>query len=417
MKRWNKRSSQEQFARIQSALAENVNFASDHSLGYPASMLDTRTFPDNASFLNHSPVLQVFVANPNHIGCHTYGDSETAFKGTQQMEREVLEVIAECIFKAEPGSYDGYIASGGTESNIQAIWMYRNYFMNRLGAKPEEILVLASADTHYSIPKASNLLLIDHLSVPVDDSSREIQQTALVERLQKAKASGKKYVIAIANMGTTMFGSIDDPQVYSRALDQANLTYKLHIDAAYGGFYYPFSTPDHHVNFANPNISSITIDAHKVLQAPYGTGVFLCRKGLIEEVLTREAGYVAGFDLTLCGSRSGANAVAVWSILFTYGAHEWLERISILQMRTDWLCMQLDRLNFAYFRDSAMNVVTMRARPELKQLAEEFNLVPQEHSADPRWYKIVVMGHVSLPHLERFITALETQIDAGLTNV
>jgi hypothetical protein len=36
------------------------------------------------------------------------------------------------FFKAEPGSFDGYIASGGTEANIQALWIYRNYFMNEL---------------------------------------------------------------------------------------------------------------------------------------------------------------------------------------------------------------------------------------------------------------------------------------------
>lgn len=409
MIRWNKLLPDAQLKRIRAALAENVNFASDHSLGYPASMLDTRTFPDHVSFLDHSPVLQVFVANPNHIGCHTFGDSEAAFKGTQQMEREVLAVIAESIFQAEPDSYDGYIASGGTESNIQAIWMYRNYFMNQCGARPDEILIAASADTHYSIAKAANLLLIDRISVPVNDQTRQINEVALAAQLENAHASGKKYVIAVANMGTTMFGSIDDPDIYCRALEKAGLVYKLHIDAAYGGFYYPFTNSENNVNFKHPNISSMTIDAHKVLQAPYGTGVFLCRKGLIENVLTREAGYVAGFDLTLAGSRSGANAVAVWSILFTYGAHEWTERISVLQMRTDWLCKQLDRLGFAYYRDGNMNVVTLCARPELERLAEAFNLVPQEHSSDTEWYKIVVMGHVTLAHLERFINALETE--------
>ena len=52
-----------------------------------------------------------------------------------------------------------------------------------------------------------------------------------------------------------------------------------------------------------------------MLQAPYGTGVYISRKGLIENVLTKEAEYVEGMDLTLCGSRSGANAIAVYMIL------------------------------------------------------------------------------------------------------
>jgi glutamate/tyrosine decarboxylase-like PLP-dependent enzyme len=37
-----------------------------------------------------------------------------------------------------------------------------------------------------------------------------------------------------------------------------------HIDGAYGGFVYPFSNQEISViNFSNPKISSITIDAHK----------------------------------------------------------------------------------------------------------------------------------------------------------
>ena len=144
------------------------------------------------------------------------------------------------------------------------------------------------------------------------------------------------------------------PEDYITILEKHNLDYTLHIDGAYGGFVYPFSNENSTINFSNPNISSITIDAHKMLQAPYGTGIFICRKGLIENVLTKEAQYVEGMDLTLCGSRSGANAIAVWMILFTYGPHKWFEKISVLQMRTQFLCNELDKLEIKYFREPFM---------------------------------------------------------------
>ena len=67
-----------------------------------------------------------------------------------------------------------------------------------------------------------------------------------------------------------------------------------------------------------------------MLQAPYGSGIFLCRKNLIENVLTKEAEYVEGMDLTLCGSRSGANEVATWMILTTYGENGCFEKVKIL---------------------------------------------------------------------------------------
>lgn len=407
MKYWKKRTREQRLVRIQNALKDNVNFSTDASLGYPASKLDGKVFYDDAPFLKDAPVLQTFVANPNHIGCHTYGTSEKAFKGTQEIEREVLNIIATDIFKAQPGSFDGYIAPGGTEANIQALWIYRNYFINEYGARPEEIAILASEDTHYSIPKASNLLLLDFIKTPVHFRSRYIDETALEGLVMAARMAGKKYFIVVANMGTTMFGSVDEAEVYTDLLKKYGLIYKLHIDGAYGGFVYPFSNTGSKLNFENPDISSVTIDAHKMLQAPYGTGIFICRKGLIENVLTKEAEYVEGMDLTLCGSRSGANAIAVWMILTTYGPHGWAEKVNTLHTRTNWLCKELDTLGIEYFREPYMNIVTIKSEYVPEEIALRFNLVPQKHDKNNQWYKIVVMDHVETDHLAQFMEALK----------
>lgn len=408
---WKKLSPQERQKRIKTALEKNVNFSNDVSLGYPASKLDGKVFYEEAPFLKDAPILQAFVANPNHIGCHTLGTSEKAFQGTHAIEREVLDVIAVDIFKAEPESFDGYIAPGGTEANIQALWIYRNYFRKEFKAQLNEIAIVASEDTHYSIPKGSNLLMIDWLKIPVDFNNRNIDDKLFEETILNARNSGKKYFIVVANMGTTMFGSVDNPSSLIFVLEKHNLSFKLHIDAAYGGFVYPFSNSQSSINFKNPKISSITIDAHKMLQAPYGTGIFICRKGLIENVLTREAEYVEGMDLTLCGSRSGANAVAIWSILFTYGAHGWFEKISILQLRTSWLCLQLDKMKISYYREPFMNIVTIRAEYVSDSMVQRFDLVPQKHDKENQWYKVIVMEHVEIGHLELLVDALKAKKD------
>ncbi len=403
---WKKLSKEERNNKVQKALNANVNFSKDTSLGYPASKLDGKVFYD-ADFLKDAPVLQTFVANPNHIGCHTIGDSESAFKGTHVLEKEVLDVLAVDVFKANPNEYDGYISPGGTEANIQAIWMYRNFFQYKNQATLAEIVILASEDTHYSIPKAANVLQLDWLKIPVAFENREIDALALEGIIVTAKESGKKYFIVVSNMGTTMFGSVDNPEVYTTILEKHHLDYKLHIDGAYGGFVYPFSNEKSIINFSNPKISSITIDAHKMLQAPYGTGVFICRKGLIENVLTKEAQYVEGMDLTLCGSRSGANAVAVWMILFTYGPHKWFEKVSVLQMRTQYLCDELNTLGIRYFREPHMNIVTIHSEFIPKTIAEKYDLVPETHNAENKWYKIVLMNHVEVQHLTIFIDELK----------
>lgn len=406
MKFWKKLSHAEQDRRITEALSLNIDYKQKVSLGVPASKLDGTVFYDQAPFLKEAPLLRTYVANPNHIGCHTLGESEEFFKGTQDIEREVIEMLAVDVLKAEEGSYDGYVAAGGTEANIQAAWIYRNYFKQEHGAGQDEIALIGSQDTHYSIAKAANMLNLQWYSVPVDDTTRMIIETELDRVVQEAMTAGVKYFIIISNMATTMFGSVDNPDVYVACMDKYNAPYKLHLDGAFGGFIYPISTPESNVNFSNPHVSSVTLDAHKMLQAPYGTGIFIARKGLMPYVFTKEAQYVHGQDITLSGSRSGANAIAIWMILVTYGPHGWFEKINKLLYRTDWCCKQLDALGIEYYRRPKMNIITIRAKYVPNHIAAKHGLVPDTHDDNPGWYKIVVMDHVEVEHLEAFLNDL-----------
>jgi len=346
------------------------------------------------------------VKNPNHIGCHTIGESESYFKGTHEIEKELIEICSVDILKSEPQSCDGYVASGGTEANLQAIWIYRNYFIQELGAKLDEITILCSEDSHYSMDKASNVFVLDICKVEVEKDTRILPKENIKIAVEKAKENGKKYFIVISNMMTTMFGSIDCVDFYSETLEELNCEYKIHIDGAFGGFYYPFTKGTTSLTFANTKISSFTLDAHKMAQAPYGTGIFLIKKGLIHYANTEQASYVAGEDCTLIGSRSGANAVSVWMILVKNGPFGWQEKIFILQHRTEWLCKQLNELNIEYCRFPKSNIVTIKSKSITKKIAEEFGLVPDNHKK-PNWYKIVVMDHVTIDKLMFLVEKLK----------
>ncbi len=407
MKYWKKYSKEKLIKRIDEALESNIDFEESKSLGYPVSKLDANVFNTSGAFLNDSPLLKSFIQNPNNIGCHTTGKSEEAFKGSQELEKEVIRVLAVDIFKAEENEYDGYIATGGTEANMQALWIYRNLFKKDFNATLDEMVILSSEDTHYSVHKGSNLLSVDAVSIPVEFNSREIITEELDAVVKKLISEGKKYFMVISNMATTMFGSVDNPDVYANILIKHNVEFKIHIDGAFGGFIYPISNKKSTINFQNPHISSITIDAHKMLQAPYGTGVFLCRKGLIENVLTKEAQYVDGMDLTMVGSRSGANAIAVWMILFSYGYYGWFEKINTLLLRTEWFCKQLNKLDIEYFRDPFMNIVTLKSKYVLAELAQKYGLVPETHNGDNNWYKVIMMDHVEIDDLSKFVDELK----------
>jgi glutamate/tyrosine decarboxylase-like PLP-dependent enzyme len=130
----------------------------------------------------------------------------------------------------------------------------------------------------------------------------------------------------------------------------------------------------------------------------------------MEAVITKEAQYVNGMDITLSGSRSGANAIAVWMILTAYGPFGYLEKINKLLYRTKWCCEQLDGLCVRYYRHPKLNIIAMDAAFIPSSLADKYGLVPDTHEGESAWYKIVVMEHVEMDDLQCFINDLKEAI-------
>lgn len=403
---WKKLSQEEIKSTIFQALDQNVQYINDLVLGLPASYLDDKVFPGEDEFLKQAPYLSTLVKNPNHIGCHTVGSSESFFKGTQKIEQEVIRICSEEILKGKPDSFDGYVASGGTEANIQALWIYRNYFQYEKDAKPSEIGILCSEDSHYSMDKGANLLGIPIFKAQVDPETRSVTEESVEKSVVEMENEGIRYFIVVANMMTTMFGSVDNPEAYTNILTKKQFPFKMHVDGAYGGFYYPFAVKEHLLDFRNPHINSVTLDAHKMAQAPYGTGIFLIRKNWIQYAQTKQASYVEGEDCTLIGSRSGANAIAIWMILTKHGPYGWFEKIFILQKRTEWIAEQLEELGIGFYRHPNSNIITMENRYIPETVAEEFGLIPDNHQ-HPNWYKIVVMEHVSIEKVDKLLNRLK----------
>lgn len=401
---WRKHSKDEIRNRVFEALDKNVDYFSQNIMGVPASHLDQEVFNHDAPFLKEAPFLSTLLKNPNHIGCHTLTEGEPFFAGTHEIEKEAIRICAEDILHAPENSCDGYIAAGGTEANIQAIWIYRNYFQT-LGHKPEEVSILCSKDTHYSVEKAANLLHVNLIRVETTAPNREWDEVDLEKKLTEAKQDGTKALVVILNMMTTMFGSVDHPGTITPSLRGSGLPYRVHIDGAYGGFYYPFTAEDKQLSFQNEEVTSITLDAHKMAQAPYGTGMLLIRKGWMHHTQNGDAKYVKGDDFTLSGSRSGANAIAVWMILASHGPYSWKEKTFILQRRTDWLCHQLEQMTIGYYRNPASNIVTIDSKFVTPEVAQNFGLVPDDHH-NPRWFKVVIMEHVTIEKVKELLRQL-----------
>jgi tyrosine decarboxylase / aspartate 1-decarboxylase len=409
---WNKLSVQEIKNKIITSLNKNVNYEKNVVFGIPGTYLDEKIFYKDATFLNEAPFLQTLIANPNHIGCHTLNNinTEPYFSGTQEIEKEVIKICSEEIFKSDKDEIDGYIASGGTEANIQAIWVYRNYFIEEYGISPNEITVVYSEDSHYSMLKACNMLFLNPCDLEVNEDTRQINLLSLKQKVNSSIKNGTKAFIVVQNMATTLFGSIDDIDTITDFFDNKSLIYKLHIDAAFGGFVIPFKEEKDNYSFKNLKISSFTLDGHKMLQTPYGTGIFLIRKNMLKYVKNNNAKYVKGNDFTICGSRSGANAISIWMTLVAHGSKGWKSNILELLKRTDHICKNLDHLGVNYYRNKLVNIVTIKATSISSKLAKKYGLVPDNNDGEVSWWKIVVMKHVTYSLIDKFLDEYRIEI-------
>jgi len=59
-----------------------------------------------------------------------------------------------------------------------------------------------------------------------------------------------------------------------------------------------------------------------------------------------------------------------------------------------------------YYRNPNANIVTIRAKYGSPALAKKYGLVPDNHQ-NPKWYKVVVMEHVTIERLEPLVEDLK----------
>lgn len=123
----------------------------------------------------------------------------------------------------------GYVTSGGTESNVQALRAFRN--LKRV-SNPN---VVVPESAKFSFDKAGDVLRLEVRKAKLDDNYRV--DVFDVERLIDENTVG---IVGIA--GTTSLGQIDPISELSEIALEKNVF--LHVDAAFGGFVIPFIHPN-----------------------------------------------------------------------------------------------------------------------------------------------------------------------------
>jgi len=226
-------------------------------------------------------------------------------RASSAMELECVEQLATMLGWS---THLGHLCSGGTIANFEALWVARELTSGG---------VAASSQAHYTHSRLTQVLGRPFHSIPVDRRGK--MDLNHLETLLQTKQIGT----VVATLGTTGLGSVDP--LHELAALQSRYGFRLHVDAAYGGYYGLASTlePDTRQAFdALGAADSVVIDPHKHGLQPYGCGCVLFRDRQVAAIYAHESPYTYFTsddlhlgEISLECSRPGAAAVALWGTM------------------------------------------------------------------------------------------------------
>lgn len=228
---------------------------------------------------------------------------------TSRLEKEVVADLAG-MFGFDRGAL-GYLTSSGTIANLEALFVARSSHPG--------LAVAYGAGAHYTHARMCEVLGIEGITVPADGRGR-IDLEALATLLRSGRVG-----TVVTTAGTTGLGAVDQVQdVVALAREHGA---RVHVDAAYGGFFtllarraQPLVDPEPWLALAGAD--SIVVDPHKHGLQPYGCGAVLFADPTVARFYLHDSPYTYFTsdelhlgEISLECSRAGAAAAALWTTL------------------------------------------------------------------------------------------------------
>jgi len=169
----------------------------------------------------------------------------------------------------------GVLTTGGSMANFSAIVSARN---SVLGEAFQDGVLYLTSETHGSVAKAAFLAGFPRASLRVIPTTPLLQMdaAALLTIIEQDRLAGLRPCAIIASAGTTNTGAVDP--IAELAQIAAAERIWLHVDGAYGGFF-QLTDRGQQLFAGIERADSITLDPHKGMFLPYGTGALLVRDG------------------------------------------------------------------------------------------------------------------------------------------
>ncbi len=243
--------------------------------------------------------LAAMLINPNN---HALDGSPA----TSQMEKEVVAALAAMFGFDE---HLGHLTSSGTIANLEALYVARELHPGRS--------IAYSAEAHYTHGRMCGVLGVPGTAVEVDGSGR-LDVGALAALL-----AGGQIGTVVATTGTTGLGAIDP--VHEILAVARRYGVRVHVDAAYGGFFTLLAGRADRAGLAPApwqaiaQCDSVVVDPHKHGLQPYGCGAVLFRDPSVGRLYKHDSPYTYFTsdelhlgEISLECSRAGAAAAALW---------------------------------------------------------------------------------------------------------
>jgi len=314
------------------------------------------------------------------------------FPGVAELEERVVAMLGEMLGCPDAS---GYVSTGGTESNIQAIRAARN----EAGIRDGNIVVPASA--HFSFDKIGDLLCLEVRKAKLDESLK-------VDLSSVESLLDERTVALVGIAGTTEFGQVDPIEQLAKMAVERGI--HLHVDAAFGGFVLPFLERKFAWDFSVPGVSSITIDPHKMGMSTIPAGGLLFRGQECLSALETETHYLTkARQASLTGTRSGAAAAATYAVMMHLGRDGFKEIVDYCMDLTHHLVAGAREIGIQPWIEPIMNVVTLRVsspakvREELMKRDWHVSITREPNRA----LRMILMKHMTRENLDLFLGDLK----------
>jgi glutamate/tyrosine decarboxylase-like PLP-dependent enzyme len=182
-----------------------------------------------------------------------------------------------CDLVGYPEGSAGNLTSGGSIANLIGMVAARDN--SGITAKQfDRAVIYTTQQVHHCVIKAIKFAGLEDAvlrKIPMDNRFR-MQADKLEEQIKDDREEGLLPLVIFASAGTTDLGAVDPLDDIADIAQQENIWF--HVDAAYGGF---FLLTEHGKTVMSgiEKSDSVTIDPHKGLFLPYGSGALLVKDG------------------------------------------------------------------------------------------------------------------------------------------